>query len=70
MVGAVQCLWRVKDETMLLNRKVGDLSVRQEAADKAWYYLEGMLGAELILSHHSEFVAHSVATCKLPARVA
>ena len=66
MVGAVQCLWRVKDETMLLNRKVGDLSVRQEAADKAWYYLEGMLGAELILSHHSEFVAHSVATCKLP----
>jgi hypothetical protein len=66
LLGGLEALWRVMDETMLLNRKVGDLSVRQEAADKAWYYLEGMQGAELILSHHSEFVAHSVATCKLP----
>jgi len=64
--GALGTLLRIKDETMLLNSKVAEASVRQEAADKAWFYLEGMLGAEQVISNHCEFVAHSVATCRLP----
>lgn len=66
LVGALGSLLRVKEETMLLNRKVAEASVRQEAADKAWFYLEGMLGAEQVMSHHCEFVAHSLAVCRLP----
>jgi hypothetical protein len=66
LVGAIGALMRVKDETMLLNRKVAEASQRQEAADKASFYLEGMVGAEQVVSQHCEFVAHCVATCKLP----
>lgn len=66
LVGALGSLLRVKDETMLLNRKVAEASGRQESADKALFYLEGMLGAEQVISNHCEFVAHSIAVCRLP----
>ena len=65
-VGVLQALLRVKDETELLNLKVAQASMRHECAEKAWFYLDGMLGAEQVLSDHCEFVAHSVATCRLP----
>lgn len=63
---AVEAVLRVKDETMLLNNKVAEATVRQEAADKAGFYLEGMQGAEHVMSEHCEFVAQSVACCRLP----
>jgi hypothetical protein len=40
LVGAIRALLRVKHETMVLNRKVAEVSARQEAADKARFYLK------------------------------
>lgn len=65
LVGAVEALLRIKDETMLLNNKVAEATARQEAADKACFYLEGMQGAEHVMSEHCEFVAQSLARCRL-----
>lgn len=66
LLGALAVLFRVKDETMLLNVKVAEIASRREAADKACFYLENMQGAQHVVSSHCEFVAHCSATCRLP----